>query len=98
MLCKRDNRAFVTSQSLIIQVGVKLTPELSNQYWILRPLHLRVYLTAHYSLVKVPYPGTIVFHITNVRGCIQNIQTDHLERELQMIQLPAIRCSCIAIL
>jgi hypothetical protein len=28
--------------------------------------------------------------------CIQNFRTGHLERELQMVQLSATRCSCIA--
>jgi hypothetical protein len=32
------------------------------------------------------------------RGCIQIFRTGHLERELQMVQLSATRCSCIAIL
>jgi hypothetical protein len=33
-----------------------------------------------------------------VRGCIQNFRTGSLEREMQMVQLSATRCSCIAIL
>jgi hypothetical protein len=31
-------------------------------------------------------------------GVSKSFRTDHLERELQMIQLSATRCSCIAIL
>jgi hypothetical protein len=33
-----------------------------------------------------------------IRGCIQIFRTGHLERELQIVQLSATRCSCIAIL
>jgi hypothetical protein len=33
-----------------------------------------------------------------IRGCIQKFPDGRLERELQMEQLPATRCSCIAIL
>jgi hypothetical protein len=36
--------------------------------------------------------------IPRVRGCIQKFPTGRLERELQMVQLSATRCSCIAIL
>jgi hypothetical protein len=31
-------------------------------------------------------------------GVSKSFRTGNLERELQMVQLPAIRCSCIAIL
>jgi hypothetical protein len=34
----------------------------------------------------------------DVRWCIQNFRTGRLKRELQMVQLSATRCSCIAIL
>jgi hypothetical protein len=33
-----------------------------------------------------------------IRGCIQNFRTARLERELQIVQLPATRYSCTAIL
>jgi hypothetical protein len=33
-----------------------------------------------------------------IRRCSQNFWTDRLERELQMVELSATRCSCIAIL
>jgi len=33
-----------------------------------------------------------------IRGCIQSFRTVRLERELQMVQLSATRCSYIAIL
>jgi hypothetical protein len=31
-----------------------------------------------------------------LRWCIQNFRTGRLDRELQMVQLSATRCSCIA--
>jgi hypothetical protein len=35
---------------------------------------------------------------SNYEGVSESFQAGHLERELQMVQLSATRCSCIAIL
>jgi hypothetical protein len=37
------------------------------------------------------------FLYRDIRGCIKSFRTGHLERELQMVQLSATRCICIAI-
>jgi hypothetical protein len=43
---------------------------------------------------KYPYPNLAVHY----EGISKSFRTGRLERELQMVQLSAIRCSCIAIL
>jgi hypothetical protein len=40
----------------------------------------------------------VISYILHLRRCIQSFRTGRLVRELQMVQLSATRCSCIAIL
>jgi len=45
-----------------------------------------------------PNPSIYIFIYLFIQGCIQKFLDGCLEHELQMVQLSATRCSCIAIL
>jgi hypothetical protein len=71
---------------LSISVWVHFVPKCHSQHFVLTQ-----------TMFVLPSEWTLIF-TTIYEGVSKSFRTDRLERELQMVQLSATRCNCIAIL
>jgi hypothetical protein len=72
---------------------VPFLPLVTFRYQKLRGMFCR-----HFSRVSYRNKGQMNFTFCYYEGVSRSFRTGRLERELQMVQLSATRCSCIAIL